>query len=548
MGVTLSRAGRLFLAAVATAVMALAFGVPMASANHIPYTIGEVFAGVGDGKINRYSPTGVFIEQLDTTSNSLEQTGMCFDGNTPTAHLRSTNFTANNMTRFNNLGGVVTHPWAGPFNADPESCVVAAGGIYVGQADGTRDILKFDPSGVLLDSFNVATGPRGSDWIDLSGDQCTMLYTSEGNDIYRYDVCTDTQLPNFATDFTAPGGSATCYALRIRANDEVLVACEDRVYRLSPAGTVVQTYPKPLTATSFLFALNIDPDGATFWTADFFTGNIYRYDITTGVILTTFNAVIEGVSLAGLAIFGEPVVSLPSGPATLTLDPKVAVNPVDTEHCVTATVRDAAGDPVEGVTVVFTVTGSVNTSAEVTTDANGEATFCYDGPAFPGADLIHAFADTDDDDVQDAGEPFDDAEKTWVLPVTTPGCEIKITNGGWIIAMNGDRSSFGGNAKADADGNVSGSEEYQDHGPAQPFNLHGNILVILCGADNKSATIFGTATIDGAGSHLYRIDVVDNGEPGNKPTDTYQIRIFDTAYDSGNQPLKGGNIQVKRTA
>jgi hypothetical protein len=56
-----------------------------------------------------------------------------------------------------------------------------------------------------------------------------------------------------------------------------------------------------------------------------------------------------------------------------------------------------------------------------------------------------------------------------VLPVTTPGCEIKITNGGWIIAMNGDRASFGGNAKADADGNVTGNEEYQDHGPAQPM-------------------------------------------------------------------------------
>jgi hypothetical protein len=40
------------------------------------------------------------------------------------------------------------------------------------------------------------------------------------------------------------------------------------------------------------------------------------------------------------------------------------------------------------------------------------------------------------------------------------------TNGGWIIAMNGDRTSFGGNAKADDDGNVTGQEEYQDHGPA----------------------------------------------------------------------------------
>jgi hypothetical protein len=184
----------------------------------------------------------------------------------------------------------------------------------------------------------------------------------------------------------------------------------------------------------------------------------------------------------------------------------------------------------------------VTTSGSATTDASGEAQFCYDGPAFPGADAIHAYADTDNDNTQDAGEPFDDAEKTWVLPVTTPGCEIKITNGGWIIASNGDKSSFGGNAKADADGNVSGNEEYQDHGPAQPMNLHGNVLVIVCDPNETRATIYGEATIDGAGTFLYRLIVEDNGEPGNG-VDKYWI-LVSNGYDSGNQILKGGNVQI----
>jgi hypothetical protein len=242
----------------------------------------------------------------------------------------------------------------------------------------------------------------------------------------------------------------------------------------------------------------------------------------------------------------------PGEPATLTLSPKTATNPVDTEHCVTATVKDAAGQPVPGVLVRFTVAGSSNTSGSATTNSDGEATFCYDGPALPGADAIHAFADTDENGAQGApppagNEPFDDATKTWVLPVTTPGCEINITNGGWIVARNGDRASFGGNAKADEDGNVTGEEEYQDRGPADPFNLHGDVMVIVCGRDGKSGTIFGqNATIDGTGSHVYRLDVVDNGEPGNKPTDTYEIRI-DNGYDSGSQPLQGGNIQVQKS-
>jgi hypothetical protein len=232
------------------------------------------------------------------------------------------------------------------------------------------------------------------------------------------------------------------------------------------------------------------------------------------------------------------------GPATdLTLEPETATNPVDTEHCVTATVTNMFGIPQQGVTVRFAVMGSVNTSGSATTDANGEAQFCYTGPAFPGADTITAFADADDDNMQDPTEPFDTASKTWILPVTTPGCEVTITNGGWIIAMNGDRGSFGGNAKSDADGNVSGQEQYQDHGPVQPFNLHGTPVVITCTDDTTQATIFGEATIDGMGSHTFRIDVRDIAEPG-KGIDRYRIQV--EAYDSGDQTLQGGNVQIKR--
>jgi hypothetical protein len=233
------------------------------------------------------------------------------------------------------------------------------------------------------------------------------------------------------------------------------------------------------------------------------------------------------------------------GPATsLTLAPHMATNPVDTQHCVTATVTNAVGVPQPGVTVVFTVTGAVTTSGSVTTDANGKAMFCYTGPALPGADVIKAFADNDNDNVQDPTEPFDTANKTWILPMTTPGCEIIITNGGWIIANNGDRANFGGNAKADEDSNVSGQEEYQDQGPAEPFNLHGDVTVIVCDAgDPTHATIFGNATIDGSGSHMFRIDVRDLAEPG-RGMDKYQMRV--NMYDSGEKILSGGNIQIHK--
>jgi hypothetical protein len=131
------------------------------------------------------------------------------------------------------------------------------------------------------------------------------------------------------------------------------------------------------------------------------------------------------------------------------------------------------------------------------------------------------------------------AGKKWVLPVSTPLCEIKVNNGGWFIADNGDRVSFGGMAKSDGDGNTSGNEEFQDHGPANPFNLHGDPTVVICRSVTQ-ATIFGTATIDGTGSHIFRIDVTDNGEPGRD--DHYRMRV--NAYDSGDHTLQGGNVQI----
>jgi hypothetical protein len=232
-------------------------------------------------------------------------------------------------------------------------------------------------------------------------------------------------------------------------------------------------------------------------------------------------------------------------PTRLTLNPATATNPVGTQHCVTATVTDGFGNPTPNITVQFSVSGSVTTSSASNTNASGQATFCYTGPPLPGEDAIHAYADSNPrNGTQDPGEPFGDATKTWILPVSTPGCEVKITNGGWIIASNGDKSSFGGNAKVDLDGNVSGNEEYQDHGPAQPMNLNGNVLVVIC-TSTTQATIYGQATIDGTGSFFYRLNVEDNAEPG-KDADKYWI-LVDNGYDSGNQTLMGGNVQIHKS-
>ena len=230
-------------------------------------------------------------------------------------------------------------------------------------------------------------------------------------------------------------------------------------------------------------------------------------------------------------------------PATLTLTPHTATNEVGQQHCVTATVKDSSAHTLSGVTVRFSVTGPGATSGSKTTGSNGQATFCYTS-SLPGNDSIVAYADTNGNNMQDMGEPSDTATKTWTLPSSTPVCEATITSGGWIIAMNGDRANFGGNARSDSAGNTSGQEEYQDRGPASPMNVHSiAVLAMTCNSDRTQASIFGTATKDGSGSYNFRIDVTDRGEPGS--SDTYRMRLSGgTTYDSGEQTLRGGNVQI----
>jgi hypothetical protein len=170
-----------------------------------------------------------------------------------------------------------------------------------------------------------------------------------------------------------------------------------------------------------------------------------------------------------------------------------------------------------------------------------------------GEDVIRATADTNEVGAADQLEPFGEAIKTWLPPEPPVPCDVIITEGGWIIAQNGDRGSFGGNAHDSPTGEPSGQPEYQDHGPAQPMNVHStSIVAVVCSEDGKQASIFGFARIDGSVlDFVFRIDVQDLAEPG-VGQDTYRMRLSN-GYDSGGGAagpagpgniLMGGNVPI----
>lgn len=229
----------------------------------------------------------------------------------------------------------------------------------------------------------------------------------------------------------------------------------------------------------------------------------------------------------------QVVVPVIGPPATLELTPPSAANTVGESHTVTATVKDALQQPTPGITVRFSVEGSVTASGAAVTDANGQAGFTYGGPQLPGADMIRAYADTDNNNVQDAGEPFGDATKAWLAPATTSG---QVTGGGQTQNTTGTgQIAFGFNAKSDD--LVNGNCNVVDRSISLQIKCSSVDSLTVSGTH---ATIFGMASDNGTETP-FRIDVDDLGEPG-RGRDTFRI-ITGTGYSAGGT-LMGGNIQI----
>ena len=240
--------------------------------------------------------------------------------------LYATDFTAGNISKFDPKTGTLLGTFGGGFNCQPETIVFDGGGnAYVGQQGCSHNLRKFDPSGKLMTTFTVATEEQGSDDIDLSADNCTLLYTSEGPSILRYDVCRNQQLPPFAT------GLKKALMLRILPDGGVVVGDLTDIIRFNASGQQVMTYTA--AGEQCLFSITLDQDGTSFWAADNITGDenvavgdaalasnfdgfgntavgeIALLDNTTGDENTAVGAVIRrsqrGQSRSAAAVFGQ---------------------------------------------------------------------------------------------------------------------------------------------------------------------------------------------------------------------------------------------------
>jgi len=277
--------------------------------------VGDLLVGGENGRIYHYDADGTSIDVWDTKSEQTfnsglaEEGGMCFDAS---LDVYSTNFDASSMTEFDSTGTILVNPWASGFNTKPESCVRdSAGNFYVGSVD-PGDIRKFSPTGALVATYSPTGQTRGADWMALASDQCTMYYTSEGSSVLRYDVCTSTQLSDFA-DLS----ESECTGLALRPGGDVILACPDAtgslgqsgVLHLDASGHVLQVYTASSINQVAPFAIALAGDGSSFWVGDALSGAVSRVDIDTGRVLLHFQAptpLVGGVSVVPGPVQGNP--------------------------------------------------------------------------------------------------------------------------------------------------------------------------------------------------------------------------------------------------
>ena len=205
--------------------------------------------------------------------------------------------TANTVEKYTKMG----FP-AGTFGTGYDYCSPHAivfdrlGTAYVGQAGCTGAIVKF-AAGQPPVAFPVTPENFGSFWIDLAADGCTMFYTSWGPNVKRFNVCTGNQLADFNVA-ALPGGETQ--DLRVLPDGGVLVSSGEVIVRLNALGILTQTYQIP-GEPSLWAGLDLVGDG-TFWAGNYESSNVYRFDLATGAVRSSFNAGTPAHTVVGVRV------------------------------------------------------------------------------------------------------------------------------------------------------------------------------------------------------------------------------------------------------
>lgn len=251
---------------------------PGIGGEEVIYIAGGAASG-GPGHLSQYALDGTLLGRV--TSTAIDGTGGAVDP--VTGNPFWTNFTTGQVqtcpsTPVNGVLGPVTTYINNTGDSHPESLVFRGDKTYVGHADGTGKLGRFTKdSGQPELLWNPIRGGRGVDWIGLASDDRTLFYTSESPHVFRFDIETGMQLPNFLET----SGFAYNFAVLPRfGDDHVFITGGVGVRRFDPLGVLVQEYR--LLPAPYAFSAALSVDGTTLFIADYSSSNVWVVDVETG--------------------------------------------------------------------------------------------------------------------------------------------------------------------------------------------------------------------------------------------------------------------------
>ena len=248
------------------------------------FSAGNILVSLADGRIEVRASNGT-LQSVMSGPFTGQAKGMAIDryGNLLVAYDWPDNHSNGNTIGVYGPDGTYGGNF-GAFNCQPLGVLIdAAGNIYVSERACLGRILQFDSSGALLQRFYVNSDYAGAWWMDLAPDGCTMHYTSDGQNIQRYDICTNTQLPILNNVPLGDPSYAGALGLRILPDGSVLVANHYDVQRVDSSGNIIGLYYG--LPDNGLAGIALDPDGQTFWVTDTAASKLLHIDISQGTIL-----------------------------------------------------------------------------------------------------------------------------------------------------------------------------------------------------------------------------------------------------------------------
>lgn len=275
--------------------MVLAASLTQTDAFAAPFSYGDVFASVNNGKVLHYNSSGALLETLETGLGGYTG-GLAFD---QSGNLYVANKSKNSVTRFEAADGHTANLFGSSLNLrKPEGLDFdKSGNLWVGSACCGGAVKKLDGNGDTLLTLNTG---RKADWIRVSPDQNKLYYTEDvHNGIKTLDIASGQHEQSLSSKY---GFSS----FQILSDGGIIAAHKGTIKKLDSLGKLVASFD--VSGVDKWYSIALDTNGSSFWAGSYMNDKLYKFNINTGSVLQTIDTGLGGENLFDVAVYrgGSP--------------------------------------------------------------------------------------------------------------------------------------------------------------------------------------------------------------------------------------------------